>query len=57
MNQREENEFAKLIEEYQLQIPDLMQVCNAPIKVLRRWLYEGAPAEAIADLKRFLEID
>ncbi len=45
MNQ--ENEFIQLVEQYQVQIPTLMQVCNAPIKVLLQWYEEGAPPEAI----------
>ncbi|XGW00891.1 MAG: hypothetical protein ACAF41_33490 (plasmid) [Leptolyngbya sp. BL-A-14] len=49
------NEFLTLIETYQVQIPDLMQVCSAPLSVLLRWYEEGAPATALADLKAFLQ--
>ena len=48
------NEFRRLIDEHQIQIPTLMGVCNAPIKVLLRWFEEGAPDYAIASLKDFL---
>ena len=48
------HEFRQLIDEHQIQIPTLMQVCNAPIKVLLRWFEEGAPDYAIASLKDFL---
>ena len=48
------NEFRRLIDEHQIQIPTLMGVCNAPIVVLLRWFDEGAPDYAIARLKDFL---
>lgn len=48
------HEFRQLIDEHQIQIPTLMQVCNAPIAVLLRWFEEGAPDYAIASLKNFL---
>lgn len=52
-----QNEFWTLVEEYQIQIPDLSLICNAPLKILRIWSEEGAPDDALQSLKRFLGID
>ena len=52
-----EQEFWQLVEEYQVQIPELSLACSAPIKILRIWAEEGAPDKALQDLKKFLQIE
>ena len=49
------NDFWELVDEHQIEIPDLMQICSAPIKVLLAWRTHGAPDSAIDSLKNFLQ--
>lgn len=52
-------DFLQLVEEHQVQIPQLSLVCSAPIKVLLSWYEykEEVPEYALVSLKKFLGLN